>query len=80
MQIPWSVDGIACVCEVVRYVPAQPMRITGSGFGDAEPPSALELEYRLLDQSGNLLPEDQQKLQESEEIRLICQLRRFFPI
>ena len=33
------------------------MRITGSGFGDADPPEPDEIEFYLKDADGNLLDE-----------------------
>lgn len=46
------VAGIPCQCEVLEYQPYQPMRITGSGYGDAEPPEDEVFEFRLLDLNG----------------------------
>lgn len=46
------VNSIPCQCEVLYYRPGVPMRITGSGFGDADPPEPPEFEFRLLDMKG----------------------------
>lgn len=52
MIFPTHVAGIPCQCEVLHYSTAKPMRITGSGYGDAEPPEDEEFEFRLLDLNG----------------------------
>jgi hypothetical protein len=46
------VGGIPCQCLVYSYYPAVPMRITGTGFGDADPPEDEVFEFRLLDRKG----------------------------
>jgi hypothetical protein len=33
--------------ELEHYSPGAPMRITGWGFGDAEPPEPEEIDYRV---------------------------------
>ena len=52
MIFPTHVAGIPCQCEVLEYRPYQPMRITGSGYGDSEPPEDEVFEFRLLDMTG----------------------------
>lgn len=44
---------IPCQCQVLHYSPALPMRITGTGFGDADPPEPEEFDYELLDTRGH---------------------------
>ena len=46
------VGGIPCQCLVYSYYPAVLMRITGTGFGDADPPEDEVFEFRLLDRKG----------------------------
>jgi len=46
------VAGIPCQCLVYSYEEAIPMRITGTGFGDADPPEDEVFEFRLLDRKG----------------------------
>ena len=46
------VAGIPCQCLVFTYEEAIPMRITGTGYGDAEPPEPEVFEFRLLDRKG----------------------------
>ena len=40
-----QVRGVKCFCEVTEYSPEVPMVITGTGFGDAEPPEPEEFEF-----------------------------------
>ena len=46
------VSGIPCQCLVYSYEEAIPMRITGTGFGDAEPPEPEVFEFHLTDRKG----------------------------
>jgi hypothetical protein len=52
-----EVNGIPCTCAVHSYSPAEPMRITGMGFGDCDPPIPEEFDYTLLDGDGIEIPE-----------------------
>jgi hypothetical protein len=47
-----TVCGIPAQAKVTSYTPYQPMRITGCGFGDAEPPESEEVEFELYDRNG----------------------------
>lgn len=53
MQFDTKITGIPCQCEVISYHPAIPMRVTGPGMGDADPPEEAEFEYIILDRKGN---------------------------
>ena len=66
-----KIAGIPCRCEVTRHAPASPMRITGTGFGDAEPPEPEEIEYQILDQRGRPAPWLAKKLTKVDNPRLI---------
>jgi len=46
------VNGIPCQCRVINYSPGKPMRITGSGFGDCDPPEEPEFDFEILDRYG----------------------------
>jgi hypothetical protein len=46
------VSGIPCQCLVYSYEEAIPMRITGTGYGDAEPPEPEVFEFHLMDRKG----------------------------
>jgi len=65
-----TVAGIPCLCHVTYYSPARPMVITGSGFGDAEPPEPEEFEFKILDRSGHLADWLEDKLTNADSIRL----------
>ena len=43
--------------EVTYYAAPKPMRITGSGFGDCDPPEPVEFEYKVLHPDGTPWPE-----------------------
>lgn len=64
------VHGIPCQCKVVQYYPALPMRITGSGFGDADPPEPKEIQIQLLDRKGREAPWLERKLKDEDIQRL----------
>lgn len=46
------VNNIPCRCRVTNYEPAAPMRITGSGTGDCDPPEPAQFDFELLDSRG----------------------------
>ncbi|MGQ7249559.1 hypothetical protein ACUN9Y_19775 [Halomonas sp. V046] len=71
MSFVTQVAGIPCRCEVTFYSRPAPMRVTGSGFGDAEPPEAGEFEYRILDRRGRHAPWLEEKLVEADHDRLL---------
>lgn len=51
-MIEVRVAGIPALAEVTYYVEPEPMRITGTGFGDAEPPVQEEVEFTIRDRKG----------------------------
>lgn len=65
-----TVSGIPCLCEVLTYSEALPMRITGTGFGDADPPEPGEFEYRILDRRGRYAEWLERKLTDEDDERL----------
>lgn len=65
------VAGIPCQVDVTFYSSPLPMRITGSGFGDADPPEAEEFEFRLLDRKGYPAPWLERKMTEDDEVRIL---------
>ncbi|MBY6208728.1 MULTISPECIES: hypothetical protein [Halomonas] len=71
MSFLTHVAGIPCRCEVTHYSKPTPMRITGWGFGDAEPPETGEFEYRILDRRGRHAPWLEAKLVEADDDRLL---------
>lgn len=72
MEFDTRVAGIPCVCRVTNYQASTPMRITGSGFGDCDPPDPGEFEFKILDRKGypaswlekKLKPKDTDRLYE----------------
>lgn len=65
-----TVSGIPCYCGVVNYVAAEPMQVTGTGFGDAEPPALEEFEFEILDQYHNRARWLERKLKDGDADRL----------
>lgn len=53
MLFGYSLQGHPTLVQVTHYSPYCPMVITGSGFGDAEPPEEEEFEFHLCDHLGN---------------------------
>jgi len=64
------VAGIPCQCEVLEYSEGLPMRITGWGFGDADPPEPGEFEYQILDRRGRYARWLEDKLTDDDDERL----------
>lgn len=70
MLFDTKVYGIPCQCLVHHYSPERTMRITGSGYGDADPPEPEEFEFQLYDRKGypaawlesKLNPDDKERL------------------
>lgn len=46
------INGIPCQCNVINYTPYIPMRVYGSGMGDADPPEYPEFDFEILDRNG----------------------------
>lgn len=74
-QFATRVAGIPCICEVTYYTEGAPMRITGTGFGDAEPPEEPEFEYRILDRKGKPAPWLEAKLTDNDDARLLREFK-----
>lgn len=74
MNTPYTfatrISGIPCQIKVTTYIPERPMRITGPGFEDTEPPEPGEFEYEVLDRKGYKAPWLKRKLKDSDDIRL----------
>lgn len=51
-DVDLRVSGIPCGAVITNYIAGVPMLITGSGFGDAEPPEPEEVEFFLIDRKG----------------------------
>lgn len=50
MELNTSIrGGLPVLAVAARFSPGSPMRVTGTGFGDAEPPEPAEVEIRIED-------------------------------
>ncbi len=67
------IQGIPCQIEVTYYAAATPMRITGTGYGDADPPEPEEFEFTVLDRRGRPAPWLARKLTEADSDRLLAE-------
>ena len=65
------VSGIPCLCQVNFHSPYKPMRVTGSGMGDCDPPEYEEFEFTLLDRKGYPAPWLEAKLKPVDQERLL---------
>lgn len=57
MKFTTTVQGIPALCTVTHFARGCHMKVTGSGYGDADPPEPDEIEFYLKDADGNLLDE-----------------------
>lgn len=73
MQFYTTINGCPCYCSVLYYRPAEPMRITGSGFGDADPPEPEEFDFELLDACGKRLTWLEEQVTPEQERQLIAE-------
>lgn len=69
------VAGIPCQIQVLTYYPDRPMRITGSGYGDADPPEDELFEFELLDRKGYPAPWLERKITDDDECRLLSEYK-----
>jgi len=70
MVFETRVAGIPCQCLVTHHSPELPMKITGTGYGDAEPPEPEEFEFRIMDRRGYPAPWLEAKLTPADHSRL----------
>ncbi len=70
MLFDTKVAGIPCQCLVYEYQVERPMRITGTGYGDAEPPEPGVFNFRILDRQGYPAPWLERKLTTDDPLRL----------
>jgi hypothetical protein len=71
-----KVDGIPCQCLVTAYYPSIPMRITGTGMGDADPPEDEYFTYSLYDRKGYPAPWLENKLTCDDNDRLLNEYKQ----
>ena len=65
------ISGIPCQCQVNYYSPFKPMKIYGSGFGDAHPPEYEEFQFTILDRKGYKADWLENKLTVKDKDRLL---------
>jgi hypothetical protein len=70
MNFKTEVNETPCYCRVLAYVEPLPMAITGTGFGDCEPPDPGEFEYELLDLHGNPARQLESEVTDEDDERL----------
>lgn len=75
MTFDTHIAGIPCQCQVIRHTDYRPMRITGTGFGDADPPEQEEFEYEILDRTGHRARWLEAKITEDDGIRLLSEYK-----
>lgn len=75
MRFSSRVAGIPCRIVVTAYQPAVPMRITGTGYGDCDPPEEVEFEFEVYDRTGYRAAWLERMVSEDDEERLLgeCQ-------
>ena len=56
--------------RVTDYSAATPMRVTGSGFGDCDPPEDEIFEYEVLRPDGTPWPERDIQVSEAADLRI----------
>ena len=66
-----KVHGIPCQCQVDYYSPYRPMKVYGTGFGDAHPPEPTEFKFTLLDRKGYRAGWLEKHLQDADVQRLV---------
>ena len=71
MQFDTKVSGIPCICKVIHHSPYKPMRITGSGMGDCDPPEYEQFEFTILDRRGYPANWLEKKLKPEDTTRLL---------
>lgn len=64
------IQGIPCQIKVLHFHPAQPMRVYGPEFYDADPPEDAELEYEVLDRKGYKANWLEAKITNEDEINI----------
>lgn len=66
-----KINGIPCKCHVHSFSAAVPMRVYGSGMGDADPPEPIEFDFTILDTKGHPAPWLQKYVTEEDITRLL---------
>lgn len=69
------IAGIPCGIHVEFYSPELPMRITGSGFGDADPPEPEEFDFIVTDRRGYQADWLADKMDDDDEARILAEYK-----
>lgn len=70
-----EISGIPCLCEALEYHEAMPMRVTGTGWGDAVPPEPELFEFQIRSTEGELAPWLERKLSNDDTDRLLTEYK-----
>lgn len=73
MEFHTRIRGIPAICRVTYASDYRPMAITGTGYGDADPPEPEEFEFTILDRRGRPAPWLERKLTEADSDRLLAE-------
>ncbi len=65
------IQGIPCQCRVLEYWAYIPPRITGTGYGDVNPPEEELFEFEILDRKGYRASWLDKYLTPADEARLL---------
>ncbi len=65
-----KVHGIPCLCSVTHYSPHVPMKVYGSGMGDADEPEGEEFDFDILDSKERKAPWLEKYLKPEDSDRL----------
>lgn len=71
MEFEWTINEQDCIVNVIHYRQELPMRITGSGWGDCDPPEPEEFEFELLHPDGTPWPELHEEVDQDDEINIL---------
>lgn len=69
------IAGIPCIISY-SYTPGLPMRITGSGFGDCDPPEPPEIEFSVHDRRDRIAPWLEAKMTEADYERIELEIMK----
>lgn len=64
-----TINNVPCICQVTRYTPAVPARLTGP-MEDAVEAIPAEFDYTILDLNHQPAPELEQQVSAADEYRL----------
>ena len=76
MKFTYDLHGTNVVVDVLYYVKPCPMRVTGTGFGDAEPPEYEQFDFSLLNEDLVHDPKLEDLLQEGDEEKIMATYKK----